>query len=167
MQNDAFTVDWAISGTPVTYGYVTIKSQNNTELVLNVNTIYQDTNTHEIDITATITRSDGVIYTIKASAVIQKEGYLFTSNDNAEVVAKMYAADKCASPDGMTKAECKAVTDLGTMFNGDKNLKSFDELQYFTGLTSLGNYCFGSCTSLTSITLPNSITSLGNYCFGS
>ena len=33
-------------------------------------------------------------------------------------------------------------------------------------VTSLGNYCFNRCSSLTSITIPNSVTSLGEYCFG-
>ena len=163
--NDDYAVDWAVTGTPITDGYVTIKSQNNTELVFNVNTIYQDANPHEINITATITRSDGVIYAIKTVAVITTSSYLFTKNDNAEVVAKMYADGKCASSYGMTEAECEAVTTLGVIFNGDKNLKSFNELQYFTKLTSIGDNCFGNCTSLTSITIPNSVTSLGDSCF--
>lgn len=34
-------------------------------------------------------------------------------------------------------------------------------------VTSLGNRCFYTCSSLTSVTLPNSITSLGDYCFSS
>ena len=32
-------------------------------------------------------------------------------------------------------------------------------------VTSLGEACFGDCSSLTSITIPNSVTSLGNGCF--
>ena len=29
----------------------------------------------------------------------------------------------------------------------------------------MGGICFASCSSLTSITIPNSVTSLGDYCF--
>ena len=165
--NGAYTVDWSVTGTPVTDGYVTIKSQNDSGIILNVNTIYNDNGTHEINITATITRTDGNIYDIKTVAVITTNSFLFTKNDNAEVVAKMFAANKCALSYGMTKAECEAVTALGTMFTKDTALKSFDELQYFTGLTSLGNGCFNGCTSLTNITLPNTINSLGVSCFES
>ena len=34
-------------------------------------------------------------------------------------------------------------------------------------VTSLGDYCFYECSSLTSITIPNSVTSLGENCFKS
>ena len=33
------------------------------------------------------------------------------------------------------------------------------------GATSIGNYVFSGCTSLTSITIPNSVTSIGNSVF--
>ncbi|MEE0903607.1 MAG: leucine-rich repeat domain-containing protein, partial [Prevotellamassilia sp.] len=32
-------------------------------------------------------------------------------------------------------------------------------------VTSLGEWCFASCSSLTAITIPNSVTSLGTGCF--
>ena len=41
----------------------------------------------------------------------------------------------------------------------DKNYKIPD------GVTSIGEYAFDDCTSLTSITIPNSVTSIGEYAF--
>ena len=33
------------------------------------------------------------------------------------------------------------------------------------GVTSLGDWCFSNCTSLTSINIPEGVTSLGEFCF--
>jgi len=55
--------------------------------------------------------------------------------------------------------EAEAVTNLGSVFKGDSIITSFNELQYFTGLTSLGS--FENCINLESIVLPETITSIG------
>ena len=57
--------------------------------------------------------------------------------------------------------EAAAVTDLGQVFKGNSVITSFDELQYFTGLTSIGDRAFDNCTNLTSLRLPESISSIG------
>ena len=65
----------------------------------------------------------------------------------------------------LSEAEAANVTDLGEVFKRNTEITSFDELQYFTGLTSIGNGAFSECRSLTSITIPNSVTSIGQYAF--
>ena len=64
----------------------------------------------------------------------------------------------------LSEEEAAAVTNLGNVFRGE-NITSFNELQYFTGLTSIGDGAFYNCTSLTSITIPNSMTSIGRDAF--
>ena len=65
----------------------------------------------------------------------------------------------------LSKAEAAAVTDLGEVFKKNADITSFDELQYFTGLTSIGDYAFHECTSLTSVTIPEGVTSIGIEAF--
>ena len=85
----------------------------------------------------------------------------------------------------LSYAEAAAVTDLGDVFNacggggsaeppeGDENkhgrsdsgITTFDELQFFIGLTSIGDHAFSCCSSLTSITIPNTVTSIGDFAF--
>ena len=65
----------------------------------------------------------------------------------------------------LSEAEAAAVTNLGTVFKGNTSIASFDELQYFTGLSSIGNYAFENCSSLTSVTIGNSVTSIGGGAF--
>ena len=61
--------------------------------------------------------------------------------------------------------EAAAVTDLGTVFHDNQTITSFDELQYFTGLTNIGKYAFEHCHSLTSVIIPNSVVSIGESAF--
>lgn len=63
----------------------------------------------------------------------------------------------------LSMEEAAAVTDLGDGFYYD--ITSFDELQYFTGLTSIGDYVFSGCIKLTSVTLPNTIVTIGEQAF--
>ena len=61
--------------------------------------------------------------------------------------------------------EAAAVTDLGSVFKENKEIKTFNELEYFTGLTSISLGAFSNCSGLTSVTIPNSVTSIGNDAF--
>ena len=61
--------------------------------------------------------------------------------------------------------EAKAVTSLGNAFSNKSNITSFHELQYFTGLTSIGYQNFFYCSGLQSLTIPNSVTSIDNQAF--
>ena len=65
----------------------------------------------------------------------------------------------------LSKTEAAAVTDLGTAFKDKTKIVSFNELPYFTSVTSIGDSTFYGCTGLTSITIPESMTSIGKAAF--
>jgi len=56
------------------------------------------------------------------------------------------------------------VIEIGSWaFSGCSSLTS---ITIPNSITSIGNYAFNSCSSLTSITIPNSVTSIGNFVLG-
>lgn len=61
--------------------------------------------------------------------------------------------------------EAEAVATLGEVFKGNESITSFDELQYFTGLTSIDESAFSGCSSLTTISIPKSVTSIAGDAF--
>ena len=60
--------------------------------------------------------------------------------------------------------EASNVTELGTAFR-NQNIKSFDELRFFTSLASIPDYAFEDCGSLKSVTLPENISRIGSGAF--
>lgn len=60
--------------------------------------------------------------------------------------------------------EAAAVTSLGEVFKGNKNISSFTELEYFTGLSSIEAYSFYE-SSIKEVAFPSSITSIDKYSF--
>ena len=61
--------------------------------------------------------------------------------------------------------EAAAVTDIGNKFYVKTRIKSFDEFQYFTGVTSVQENAFKNCFALESIVLPTSLQSTSSYMF--
>ena len=65
----------------------------------------------------------------------------------------------------LNKDEVAAITDLGSVFANNTDITTFDELQYFTGLTSIGEQAFYYCSNLKSIIIPENLTTIGNRAF--
>ena len=61
--------------------------------------------------------------------------------------------------------EAAAVTDLGTVFKGQNEITSFNELEHFTGLTTIAGGTFAGCSSMTSVMIPSTVTSIGDGVF--
>ena len=84
-----------------------------------------------------------------------------------ETVKELCVTNWDSDGDGeLSTSEAEAVTDLGTVFSSS-DITSFNELAYFTGLTSIGDNAFNSCQYLASITIPKSVTSIGQEAFSS
>lgn len=85
--------------------------------------------------------------------------------DFKDAITKKWCVDNFDTDnDGeLSYIEAKKVKELPNTF--PTNATSFDEFQYFTSITSINDTSFYSCTSLSSITIPNSVTTIGEYKF--
>lgn len=64
----------------------------------------------------------------------------------------------------ITEYEASRVTTLGEVFRSNTTITSFDELRYFTGLTTLAN-AFRDCSNLTSAKVPKAPLTSMYYAF--
>lgn len=89
--------------------------------------------------------------------VPESDGMIHFIDDIARSVCLLYDTDG----DGeLSYEEASNVLDIDWDFAG-KKMKSFDELVYFTSLTTIFEPCFNNCTLLETITLPENVTSVG------
>ena len=97
---------------------------------------------------------------------------LDATNQTAEVTYKSYTNYEYNEGWGITTANIPAsVTYNSVSYSVTSINEAFCEctsLTYVTipnSVTSIGDYAFCECTSLTSVTIPNSVTSIGDYAF--
>lgn len=84
---------------------------------------------------------------------------------NNATVKKICTANWDSDGDGtFTYGEAAAVTNLGDVFKG-QTISTFNELYYFTGLTSIDDEAFKGCTSLTAVKLPRNLKVIGANAF--
>lgn len=89
---------------------------------------------------------------------------IMTVESNPEVLAICYAKGWAKHTNYMTKKEAEKVTSIGTAFR-TSSISHFEELSYFTHVTSLADNAFRDCTSLAQIMIPSNITSIGARAF--
>ena len=120
------------------------------------------------DVTSDVVDKKYTINNIKDSFTLEIEFDIkspvikFTDNNVKTICVANWDTD---GDEEMSESEAAAVKDLGTVFNGNVDIVTFDELQYFTGLTEIASYAFSQCAKLTSVTIPSGVTKIENQAF--
>ena len=93
--------------------------------------------------------------------------FAFSVKDNSPFVTYLYKRGLCESRNGITQAECEAVTEMSQIFPASNSayLPNLDEFKYFVNIPSKNvNYPFSQYVK--EVTFPQGYT-LGGYTFSS
>ena len=65
----------------------------------------------------------------------------------------------------LTLEEAEKVKSLGSVFKGNSEITSFDELRYFTNVRKIDDGAFSACSNLTHVGFTSNITEVGSSAF--
>lgn len=172
--NGYMTAEWSLTGDITSY--YSIDSQNVYECTLRKVEDVVGAVSGTISLVLKKEGDSSQILSITSTLIVKDATVMMTSLDNPEAMSCMYSAGLAANSSFMTYAEAAAVTDSqiqsGTSYSTSifykygTSIKTFNEFQYFTGLTTVPTYCFCRCTMLSEIVLPTQILEIGSYAFG-
>lgn len=140
--------------------HVSTRALENKVLTLSIASCSED-----VDRTgAVVLTKDGLSQTINIHqySMISKEPIVFA---DANVKKACVAAFDTDGDGEVSYKEAAAARSLSGVFDLYRVIRSFDEFQYFTSITSIPSELFKDCTILQSITFPESLTSIGSYAF--
>ena len=132
------------------------------ELITQANALHVDTNKAQA-----VLDDENSTYTEMLAQILQVDGWI---NEGIwfedEKVKELCVANWDTSEDGeLSRIEAGTVADLGEVFKGNTEITSFNELQYFTGLTAIGDRAFSESSHLTSVQLPEGLERIGESAF--
>lgn len=95
---------------------------------------------------------------------------LSATRGDAEVFRILMANGVSSDGVGITLEDAEKVTSISTWFQGNTIIESFNELQHFKGITTLGTTAasgapFSGCTNLREVSLPENCTAIGHSAF--
>ena len=167
--NGQVAAEWSLEGLE---GYAEIVSQDNSSCV--VKKLQEAALLNQGTLTCALSKASTGASLFSITKSIEVVNDTIAETDEG-IVAALYSKGLCANSTYITKEEAALITDVdlqpGTsmstsIFSSQRSkIKSFDGFKHFKGVTSIGDYTFYACTSLTSISIPDGVTSIGNSVF--
>lgn len=96
--------------------------------------------------------------------VIFKDENYFPMADAAVTLA---LAQSIGDGYGVTESQVLALTTLGQRLRNNKSIRTFDEFENFTNVTRIESFEYDGCSSLVSVTIPQSVRTIGSNVFRS
>ena len=168
--NGMYRAEWELKGDIL--NFAEIISSTSTKCVIQRYNIPDNLATGILSINLYKEYNGDLIPSTSMNISIVNPNVIMTSESNPEAMAFFYNLGKTESSEYMLKSEAEAITneDLKhpeSNFKGlfsNSGIKTFDEFEYFTGITTIPAFCFQNL-KMTSIKLPKSITRIEEKAF--
>lgn len=171
--NGVMEYEWFLTGEATELNgsrpYLNIKSTDGNKCTLILNSYFDGFAELSVNVTR---KYDGKVLFIKDntkfSIFLADPSTILTPNRNPEVYNIFLNAGLV--PEGrekITKGDAMLMTEgqIGGLFKGHGEIKSFNEFQFFTGVYNIPNDMFRGCSGMTSIVIPSGIMTICDNSF--
>ena len=114
--------------------------------------------TNKVKIHCSLTSDASAVGDIEYTVALTAEAYMVFEDSTVGQICATNWGDGV----GITRSQAAAVTSLGTKFKSNTTITKFNELQYFTGVSTTLD-AFTGCTSLSEVTLPSTLTTFVGF----
>ena len=168
-----YRAEWALNGDVLNY----VQVQRSNEKECTITRLDTPENLAKGTLTLTLYKvlDNSVLSTTVLNVSVVNPNVIMTMETNPEVLTILY--EKCphrlASSEYLLKTEAEKFensdiyVDVITSIFSKAPITHFEEFEYFTGLTSIPDFCFSDCTKLKEIVIPENIETIGLNAFQS
>ncbi len=164
-----YEVEWTLSGgTGLQYINVAASGPDEDDQLIYKIRLTDDDIEPEISdtlyLTARIESFDGSIVETTSRLLVLNKEVIMTDESNPVAMERCHSYGFAQQETAMMKSEAAAVRVLGNAFRDINEEFPFEELRYFTGLTTLDECAFQN-SKITDVILPETVTNIGIYAF--
>ena len=168
-----YRAEWALNGDVL--NYVQVQRSNEKECTITRFDTPENLAKGTLTLTLYKVLDNSVLSTTVLNVSVVNPNVIMTMETNPEVLTILY--EKCphrlASSEYLLKTEAEKFensdiyVDAITSIFSKAPITHFEEFEYFTGLTSIPDFCFSDCTKLKEIVIPENIETIGLNAFQS